>query len=48
MDAVWFLLALWIGFVAGFFVSALMAMARDKAPLEPVRYVPLHPRRAHY
>ena len=29
MNAIWFLLALWIGTCAGILVFALMAMARD-------------------
>ena len=48
MDAVWILLALWIGFAAAVFLFALMSMARDEAPRVPVRYVGLQTRRAHH
>lgn len=46
MNALWLLLALWIGFFAGFFVFALLAMARDRESREPARYLPLRAKSA--
>jgi hypothetical protein len=46
MAAVWILLALWIGTFAGFFLFALMNMARDNDHVEArVTPVPIPPRR---
>lgn len=46
METLWLLIALWIGFVAGFFLCALMTMARDR-PRQTASYLPPHVRRAH-
>ena len=46
MNALWLLLTLWIGFFAGFFLFALMSMARDRTQQGSDRYLPLHARRA--
>ena len=41
MSGLWLVLALSIGFFAGFFLFALLAMARDQDSREPVGYAPL-------
>ena len=45
MTALWLLLALWIGTFAGFFVFALMAMARDSSQDEHFAFTRIEPRR---
>jgi hypothetical protein len=41
MSGLWLVLALSVGFFAGFFLFALLAMARDQDSREPVGYAPL-------